>query len=72
MHGKSGRAVPNIVFYYVYGLFKVAVIVQQIYKRYVQGHTQDPRFAGLLHAVQALGQMAELAIDKRRIDRLFA
>ncbi|MCO5199009.1 MAG: phosphotransferase family protein [Anaerolineae bacterium] len=69
---KSGRAVPNIVFYYVYGLFKVAVIVQQIYKRYVQGHTQDPRFAGLLHAVQACGQMAELAIDKRRIDRLFA
>lgn len=69
---KSGRDVPDVVFYYVYGLFKVAVIVQQIYKRYVQGHTQDPRFAGLIHAVHACGQMAERAIAKGRIDRLFA
>jgi aminoglycoside phosphotransferase (APT) family kinase protein len=69
---KSGRDVTDVVFYYVYGLFKVAVIVQQIYKRFVMGHTQDPRFAGLIHAVRACGQMAELAIDKGRIDRLFA
>lgn len=66
----SGCTISNIVYYYVYGLFKVAVIVQQIYARYVHGYTQDSRFAGLIHAVRACGQMANLAIEKQRIDRL--
>jgi aminoglycoside phosphotransferase (APT) family kinase protein len=66
----SGRQVDNIVFYYVYGLFKLAVIVQQIYARYKKGHTQDPRFADLIHAVRACGRMAVQAIDKQRIDSL--
>ena len=63
----SGRAVPNPVFYYVYGLFKVAVILQQIYARYKKGLTEDERFAGLIHAVYACGQMAETAIEKESI-----
>ncbi|MDX1530847.1 MAG: phosphotransferase family protein, partial [Rhodothermales bacterium] len=54
----TGRTVEHPVFYYVYGLFKLAVIVQQIYKRYVEGHTHDERFAGLLHAVRVCGQTA--------------
>jgi aminoglycoside phosphotransferase (APT) family kinase protein len=66
----SGREVDNIVFYYVYGLFKLAVIVQQIYYRYKKGHTRDPRFANLIHAVKACGRMAVQAIDKQRIDSL--
>ena len=67
---QSGRDVDNIVFYYVYGLFKLAVIVQQIYSRFLQGHTTDPRFAGLIYAVRACGRMAVAAIEKGRIDRL--
>jgi aminoglycoside phosphotransferase (APT) family kinase protein len=67
---KSGRDVPNVVFYYVYGLFKLAVIVQQIYYRYKRGYTQDPRFAKLIQAVRACGRMAVQAIDDRKgIDR---
>src|SRR4029079_12832642 len=31
---KSGRAIEHAVFYYVYGLFKIAVIVRQIYARF--------------------------------------
>jgi aminoglycoside phosphotransferase (APT) family kinase protein len=62
--------VTHIVFYYVYGLYKLAVIVQQIYSRYLQGHSQDPRFAGLIYAVRACGRMAVAAIEKDRIDRL--
>ena len=31
---KSGRDIHNMVFYYVFGLFKIAVIAQQIYYRY--------------------------------------
>jgi len=67
---QSGRDVDDIVFYYVYGLFKLAVIVQQIYSRFLQGHSQDPRFAGLNHAVRACGRMAVAAIEKGRIDQL--
>ena len=66
----SGRDVSNIVFYYVFGLFKIAGIAQQIYARYQRGHSHDPRFAGLIHAIRALGQTAGLAIDKNRLDSL--
>ena len=64
---QSGRQVDNPAFYYVYGLFKLAVIVQQIYARYRRGDTQDPRFADLIHAVRACGRMAVEAIEKGRI-----
>lgn len=67
----SGRDLGDVVFYYVYGLFKIAVIVQQIYARYRAGHTSDPRFAGLIHAVRACGDVAERAIGKGRLDRLY-
>jgi len=67
---KSGRAVGDAVFYYAYGLFKIAVIVQQIYARYQQGLTQDARFAGLINLVRAGSKTACLAIEKRRITRL--
>jgi len=66
----SGRDVAHVVFYYVYGLFKIAVIAQQIYARYVQGLTHDERFAALLGAIRALGAAAEQAIAKNRIDHL--
>lgn len=66
----SGRDVSNILFYYVYALFKIAVIVQQIYARYKKGFTADPRFAHLNLIVSALGKMGVRAIEKGRIDRL--
>src|SRR4029077_18653571 len=46
---KCGRRGGDPVFYYAYALFKIAVIVQQIYARYKQGLTQDARFAGLIN-----------------------
>lgn len=64
---RSGRDVGPIVFYYAYGLFKIGVIVQQIYRRYKLGYTQDPRFAGLSEAVQVCGQSAWHAIQSQRI-----
>lgn len=68
---KSGRDVGHVVFYYVYGLFKVATIGQQIYARYQKGLTQDERFGALIHAVRGCGVMAQQAISKRRLDDLF-
>lgn len=67
----SGRSVDNVVFYYAFGLFKIAVIVQQIYARYKKGYTKDKRFAGLIEGVRGLSMMAWQAIQKDRIDRLF-
>ncbi len=64
---QTGRPVNNPLFYFVYGLFKIAVIAQQIYKRFKEGHTQDPRFAMMIVGVQLLGQSAVRAIERRRI-----
>ncbi len=66
----SGRDIRHLVFYFAYGLLKIAVIVQQIYHRYRQGHTTDPRFAGLLSLVRASGKLAQRAIEKKRVDEL--
>jgi len=68
---QSGRDIPHLVFYYVYGVFKLAVIIQQIYRRYKLGFTQDARFAHLDQEVRLCGQIAVQAIEKKRIDRLF-
>jgi aminoglycoside phosphotransferase (APT) family kinase protein len=67
----SSRDVGAIVFYYAYGLFKVAVIVQQLYARYVSGRTTDPRYARLIEGVRALSLLARRSIEKRRIDDLW-
>jgi len=53
---RSGRKVDNMVFYLVFARFKLAVIVQQIYYRYHQGLTKDPRFAAMSEAVRSLMQ----------------
>jgi aminoglycoside phosphotransferase (APT) family kinase protein len=60
---QSGRQVANALFYYCFGLFKIAVIVQQIYVRYVRGHTQDPRFAQLHQLVAVLAQHADQKLN---------
>jgi aminoglycoside phosphotransferase (APT) family kinase protein len=42
---RSGRDVSNVRYYETFALFKIAVVIQQIYYRYVQGQTTDHRFA---------------------------
>jgi aminoglycoside phosphotransferase (APT) family kinase protein len=64
---KSGRDVAHILFYYVYGLFKIAVVAQQIYYRFVQGLTRDERFAGMIHGVRAMSAQARAALDRGKI-----
>jgi aminoglycoside phosphotransferase (APT) family kinase protein len=67
---KSGRAIGDVLFYYAFALFKIAVIVQQLYKRYRDGHTSDPRFATLIDWVRAVTAQASRALDKGRIHHL--
>jgi aminoglycoside phosphotransferase (APT) family kinase protein len=67
---KTGRTMEYPIFYYVHGLLKIAVIIQQIYYRYQQGLTQDPRFASLPTAIKQISLIAEQAIKKNKIDNL--
>jgi aminoglycoside phosphotransferase (APT) family kinase protein len=64
---QSGTPVDNIVFYYAFGAFKVGVICQQIYHRFKQGFTKDPRFASLIYVIKACGENARRAIEKNEI-----
>ena len=63
----TGRAVPDMLFYYVFGVFKVAVIAQQIFARFAKGTTHDERFTRLDRAVAALGEAGVRALDRGQI-----
>lgn len=60
---KSGRDVSSINYYITFAYFKLAVICQQIYYRYVKGQTQDDRFAQMDKMVAALITQASKAIN---------
>jgi len=62
-----GRELPDMLFYYVFGTFKIAVIAQQIYARFVKGLTQDKRFAHFDRFVGKLGNIAATALECRSI-----
>jgi aminoglycoside phosphotransferase (APT) family kinase protein len=64
---KSNLDVSNILFYYVFGLCKVAVIAQQIYKRYALGFSTDVRFSILNQVVKAAGIKAVKSIKLNKI-----
>ncbi len=58
----TGRSLEHLAFYSAFGLYKTAVVAQQIYVRFVRGHTKDPRFAMMIEGVKALAGQAERAI----------
>ena len=64
---RSGRDLEDLIFYYVFGLFKTAVVALQIYARYARGLTQDPRFAIMLPAARALADQAERHLGARSL-----
>lgn len=56
---KSGRSVSNINFYNALGLFRLTVIIAQIYIRYKRGQTQDKRFAAFEVMIPLLARAAQ-------------
>ena len=60
---RSGRDLTGLKFYEVFALFKIAVVVQQIYYRFVNRQTDDPRFARLGERVTYLARRAEALIS---------
>jgi aminoglycoside phosphotransferase (APT) family kinase protein len=55
---RSQRSLDAIALYEVFAVFKLAVVIQQIYARYVRGQTDDPRFAPLGERVTQLARIA--------------
>jgi len=55
----SGRKCADFTFYEVFGLFRLAVIIQQIWARFRSGQTTNPAFAGFGDAVNTLINRAE-------------
>lgn len=56
---RTGLRTDHWTFYEVFGLFRLAVIIQQIWARYSSGHTTNPRFANFGIAAAVLLQRAE-------------
>lgn len=59
---RTGRDIGKIAYYEVFALYKVAVVVQQIYIRWKRGQTKDERFGAMAPRVEALARASlELA-----------
>jgi aminoglycoside phosphotransferase (APT) family kinase protein len=69
---KTGRAIDEAgaLYYYAFALYKLAVVAQQLYRRYKDGLTKEERYAPMLDGVRAVSSAALVAIEKGRIDRL--
>ncbi len=61
---QTGRPLGDLAFYYTFGLFKVAVIIQQIFARYARGATTDPRFAEMDRLVVVLARHAARVAER--------
>lgn len=59
----TGVDVSGFDYYYCFGLFRLAVIAQQIYQRYHKGLTKDKRFAMLIFGVHILERAALAVIN---------
>ena len=60
----TGHDTSDIHYYFVYGIWRLAVIIQQIHARYVRGQTRDERFATMNQSVEALGALARIKIEQ--------
>ncbi|HEV8486252.1 MAG TPA: phosphotransferase family protein [Blastocatellia bacterium] len=61
---KTGREVAGIAFYEIFALFKITVVLQQIYFRYFNGQTHDQRFKDFDRRVAGLARAAIELIEE--------
>ena len=64
---KTGYDVSGFQFYYVYGIWRLAVIIQQIYSRYYKGQSDNPRFKSYGAMATALGKLARHKIQTGKL-----
>jgi aminoglycoside phosphotransferase (APT) family kinase protein len=64
---RRGLDAGVVPYYYVFGLFKIAVVLQQIYVRYHRGQTQDARFAPFEQIAELLFLLAKDRSENPRL-----
>lgn len=64
---KTGYDLSKFDYYLVYGVFRLAVIIQQIYYRYYHGQSKNPTFAIFGERTNVLGNYARQLIEKSNI-----
>lgn len=62
---RTGRDLTHIGYHEVLGVFKLAVILQQIYFRFHRGQTQDARFRNFGDRVKGLAVLAASLVEKQ-------
>jgi aminoglycoside phosphotransferase (APT) family kinase protein len=55
---RTGRVMREFPFYQAFALFKLAIIMEGSYSRFVRGQADDPLFAGMKERVPALADAA--------------
>ncbi|HZO93968.1 MAG TPA: phosphotransferase family protein [Candidatus Baltobacteraceae bacterium] len=63
----SGADLSELHWYVIFNVFRYAAILQQIYKRYVNGQTHDERFAEFGGAVNRIVERGLALIERGRI-----
>jgi aminoglycoside phosphotransferase (APT) family kinase protein len=63
-HAKTNFDLTDIIFYEVFAVFKLAVVIQQIFYRHFKGQTDDQRFARLNERVEWLARIGTKLIDR--------
>jgi len=61
---QSGRSLATLPYFEIFAFFKIAVVIQQIYYRYVHGHATDERFATMGERVEYLARSAAQRIER--------
>ncbi|MDE0884141.1 MAG: phosphotransferase family protein [Myxococcota bacterium] len=61
---RTGFDLAGLAFYETFALFKTAVVIEQIYVRWVRGQTKDDRFQAMGAMVPHLAEAAQLAASK--------
>jgi aminoglycoside phosphotransferase (APT) family kinase protein len=64
---RRGVDVSNVPYYYVFGIFKIAVVLQQIYYRYHVGQTKDERFVPFQQGAEMLFWKAKERSELRTV-----
>ncbi len=64
---QSGRDVSNVYFYWAFGFFKLAVILEGIHARFLQGKTLGEGFEGIGERVPPLVMLGLYVLDRKEV-----
>jgi aminoglycoside phosphotransferase (APT) family kinase protein len=64
---KTGIEIENFDFYRIYGVFRLVVIMQQIYYRYYHRQTRNKRFGRFIYLIKYLEGYLERLIDRSAV-----